>query len=402
MKVLIVAQYLDNIQDPQTYNSRFLTVADRLLENGHDVQIVTTDFIHSIKQHVTDVTAYKTASVTLLHEPGYPKNVCLQRFKSHYLLSKQLKAWLKTIEKPDVIYCAVPSLDFAYEAAKYARKAGIRFVLDIQDLWPEAFEMVLNIPVVGSLCFLPLRLRANAVYRAADHLLAVSNTYIDRAKTVNKKASSGAVFLGTDVTRFDSFRESDPVLSKEDNAVWLGYAGTLGHSYDLKTVMQAMAMINDHPRYADLRLIVMGDGPLREEFERFAADCVPDHAVFTGKLPYPQMVATLCRCDIAVNPIRKRSAGSIINKHGDYAAAGIPVINTQESPEYRALVEQYQMGINAECENAAEVAAALKTLLDDPQTAIAMGERAAQCARELFARETTYVRIVDAIECQEG
>lgn len=58
------------------------------------------------------------------------------------------------------------------------------------------------------------------------------------------------------------------------------------------------------------------------------------------------MVGLLCSCDIAVNPIKKGSAGSIINKVGDYAAAGIPVVNTQENLEYKNILEEYNAGIN--------------------------------------------------------
>ena len=152
-------EYLDNIQAPDTYNSRFLTVADLLVAKGHEVSIVTTDFVHSLKQHINGVNSYKSCPLTALHEPGYPKNVCLKRFYSHYVLSKKLKKWLATVEKPDVIYCAIPSIDFALEAARYADRNGVKFVVDIQDLWPEAFELV--VPVVGKLMFMPLKWRVN-------------------------------------------------------------------------------------------------------------------------------------------------------------------------------------------------------------------------------------------------
>ena len=398
MKVMIVAEYLDNIQDPRTYNSRFLSIADRLTARGHTVRIVTTDFIHSMKQHVSGVTAYNDCEVITLHEPGYPKNVCLKRFYSHRVLSKNLKKWLATADKPDVIYCAVPSLDFAYEAARYARRNGIRFVLDIQDLWPEAFEMVLKIPVVTKLLFTPLRRRADAIYRMADRLVAVSETYIQRAKRVAPADTEGTVvFLGTDLTRFDACREEAPALEKEDGEIRLGYIGTLGHSYDLKTVMEAMALLKDEPYYDRLRLVVAGDGPLRAEFEAYAKQ--KEVAVrFLGMLPYPQMVATLCTCDVAVNPIVKGAAGSIINKHGDYAAAGIPVINTQECEEYRRLVETYTMGINCACEDARDVASALSRLAVSTELRADMGKNARACAQEKFHRGHTYQQLIDAIE----
>ena len=40
-------------------------------------------------------------------------------------------------------------------------------------------------------------------------------------------------------------------------------------------------------------------------------------------MSYEDMVQTLVQCDIAVNPIIKGAAQSIINKVGDYAAAGL-------------------------------------------------------------------------------
>lgn len=397
MNVLIVAEYLDNIQDPKTYNSRFFTVADCLMACGHSVRIVTTNFIHGTKQHVTGVTSYKNCELVALPEPGYPKNICLKRFYSHFVLSQNLKGWLKTIEKPDLIYCAVPSLDFAYEAAKYAKKERIRFVLDIQDLWPEAFEMVVNIPIISKLCFLPFRIRANKTYSAADQIVAVSQTYANRALQVNKKCKSACVvYLGTNLEQFDSYKSEAPALKKDTGDIWLGYVGTLGRSYDLKTVIDSMLLLRDKPYYKKLKLMVAGDGPLRQVFENYATKNNV-HACFTGRLPYPQMVSTLCQCDIAVNPIRRNSAGSIINKHADYAAAGIPVINSQESPEYRKLVDDYGMGLNCKCENAADMAEKLSLLIETEGLIYKMGFQARRCAQERFDRSTGYATIMKTI-----
>lgn len=72
------------------------------------------------------------------------------------------------------------------------------------------------------------------------------------------------------------------------------------------------------------------------------------------------MTGILCACDIAVNPIKAKSAGSIINKVADYAAAGLPVINTQECEEYRNLVENYKIGFNCENNNANDLAEKLR------------------------------------------
>lgn len=52
---------------------------------------------------------------------------------------------------------------------------------------------------------------------------------------------------------------------------------------------------------------------------------------------------------------------------GDYALSGLPVINTQECPEYRQLIDDYGCGINCECGNTEDVAAAIVKLVESPE-----------------------------------
>ena len=397
MNILIVAEYLGDIKNPDTFNSRFLTVADMLRVEGHDVRIVTTDFIHHLKEHTEGVSEYKDCELITLHEPGYKKNVSLKRFFSHYVLSKQLKKWLRNIKKPDVIYCAVPSLDFAYEAARYAEINDIKFVLDIQDLWPEAFEMVFNIPIISKVIFAPLRSKANYIYSVADEIVAVSQTYVDRALKNNKKCKKGqAVFLGTDLSKFDEYKKQCSHFIKNENEIWLTYIGTLGHSYDLKLVMDAMSHLKKEDFYSKLKFVVMGDGPLKEEFEKYAKKKELNIS-FLGMLAYPEMVSTLCKADIVVNPIKKNSAGTIINKHADYAASGIAVINTQENEEYCELVERYRMGFNCNNGNAADIAEKIAILIKDASLRNTMGKNARSCAVDNFDRRQAYQEILRVI-----
>jgi glycosyltransferase involved in cell wall biosynthesis len=98
-----------------------------------------------------------------------------------------------------------------------------------------------------------------------------------------------------------------------------------------------------------------------------------------------------------VNPIVKKSAGSIINKVGDYAAAGLAVINTQESLEYRNLLEKYNCGINCENGNCEDVAKAIEWMIDHPLERIAMGKQARKMAEDLFDRDKSYQNIQDYV-----
>ncbi len=109
------------------------------------------------------------------------------------------------------------------------------------------------------------------------------------------------------------------------------------------------------------------------------------------------MVWLMSRCDIAVCPIVKGAAQSIINKHMDYAMAGLPVVNTQECAEYRTLLDSYRCGINCNCGDPDDVCRAIKRLITDVDLRKKMGANSRRMGEELFDRQNAYGKISDIV-----
>lgn len=391
MRILVIEHFAGNLDGKD--NDRFVYLCKMLAVNpDNKVELITSSFNHEkkCKKEIINVSLYDF-KITLLDEPGYKKNVCLKRFYSHYKFGKVLKKYLRDIsDKPDVIYCGIPSLSCASIAAKYGKKHKIRFIIDVQDLWPEAFKLVLHIPILSDLIFTPFTLLANKSYRSADAIIGVSETYTKRAlKSSKKGVDSEVVYLGTDRKEFDKNNTSnEKYLSLiKEGVVNIAYCGTLGSSYDLSCVIEAIKSLY---RIFNIQFIVMGDGPRKKEFEDKSKN-IP--VIYTGRLPYAEMCGLLKKCDIAVNPIAKGAAQSIINKHMDYAMAGLPVINTQECEEYRNLLEKYKAGINCRCECIEDVVSALQLLLDDIDLRKSMGANSRKMGEECFDRQFIYRKI---------
>lgn len=393
MKVLMVCHFTD--LPSGIGNGRFTYLANLFVENGHEVELLTTDYAHARKAYrkYDGKSSYK---VTLLHEPAYKKNVCLKRFYSHWVFSKNIKKYLATIEKPDVIYCSVPSIDVGYEVAKYVMKNKIKFVIDVQDLWPEAFKLVFNVPFLSDIVFANMTRKINYVYRCADKVIAVSDTYRDRALKVNHKDKEGlSVYLGTDLTDlYTKLEQQACTYIKPENEFWIGYLGTLGSSYDIETCLYAMKAVQKNCPNA--KLILLGDGPLEDKFKKLAKQLQVD-ARFLGRRPYIEAMKILQQCDIALNPLHKNATQSIINKVGDYAALGLPVVNSLENQEYRNLLDQYQAGINIECEDANQMAEVIKKTIDDENMCLSMSKDSRFMAENYFAREKNYQKILEYI-----
>jgi glycosyltransferase involved in cell wall biosynthesis len=396
-KVILITNYWHF--EVEKASSRYRTLAQMLSENGNKLEVVTSSFYHATKRHRDYNEAFLNSfdyKVTLLYEPGYRKNISLQRLKSHKIFAKSVMNYLKKSEKPDVIFLVVPSLDVADSVSAYARKNKIPLIVDIQDLWPEAFKMALNIPIISDMLFAPMLCKANRIYKRADRIVAVSDTYVQRGLKVNKNDNKGLyVYIGSDLN-YVSEKLKLNHIEKPNSEFWITYIGALGHSYDIKLVIDSLKILNDEG-ISNIVFNVMGSGVLADEFKRYGKS-KGINANFMGQTEYGKMMAVLKASDLAVNPIIGTSVSSIINKVADYAAVGIPVINTQHSVEYINLIKQYNAGINCESGNAREVAFAIRTLYENRDLRNEMKGNALKMGKDKFDRNITYKKIVGLIE----
>ena len=394
-KILFVINYL--ILDDEGGNSRFMYLANKLVETGeYEVEIVTSKFFHAKKRfRDNDFVSYRNGKIRVkfVHELGYKKNISLKRIFSNRIFAKSVQNYLNNIsdeEQPDLIYFSVPSLEYGVNLIKFAKQNKIPTIVDIQDIWPEAFEMVSPLPGwINKIIFYQFNKMSTFIYQNTDKVFAVSNTYAKIADQYREKRDSTIVYLGSDFTRFDSYFKKD----RKDNVIKFVYLGTLGHSYDLDTVLQALKLLKETNRNMKFEFHILGSGPLENELRRISVILgLSSEVVFHGRLPYSEMVKMLGKFDIAFNPIRDGAAQSIINKVGDYAAAGLPVINTQQNEEYRDLVESYNIGINT-TNNPEKVLNAILEMIMDIDRLDTYSKNNRALGESLFNRKVTYNKL---------
>lgn len=391
-KIVIIGQFIE--ENATGSNSRFAYLAE-LFSVEYDTHLLTSSFHHSGKRQKEESPSTGSYHLGYIYEPGYRKNVSLRRLYSHKVFGKSLRKKLKELGKIDLIYCAIPSIDAAWDSLTYAKDNDIPFVLDVQDLWPEAFQMVIPNEKLSRALFSFMSKKANFIYEMADYVVAVSETYINRANSCRKSNEGAAVYLGTDKTTFDVLlKENQPF--KAAGEFWVTYVGTLGHSYDIQVVIDAMHLLKER-NYNNIAFHIIGDGPLKERFMNYAIS-KNVNAIFHGRLSYPKAVGYLGVSDVAVNPIVPKSPASIINKHGDYAMAGLPVVSTQNSAEYINLLRQYNAGITCTDKNPVHVADAIEHYYLNPEKAVLHGRNSRRMGEELFDRETTYKEILAKID----
>lgn len=382
--------------------SRFRYIGDYLSDAGYQVDLITTTFQHWEKAQ-RDIDAIKKEKykfrLKFIYEPGYKKNIDFRRIRSHRIAAKNLAKLLEEEGNYDLIYCEIPPNDVALAAAEYAKKKGIPFVPDVNDLWPEAMRMVVDIPVISDILFYPLLRDAEKVYSLVSGIIGTSDEYRDRPlKNQKLDVPKKTVYVGNEIAEFDKgVEEFGPKILKPQGEFWVSYAGTIGTSYDIRTMVLAAKELLDRDM-EQIKFKILGGGPLKDELEKLAKEQGCCNVEFVGYAPYPKMAAYLAKSDILINSFVKKAPQSIVTKIGDYLAAGKPMINTCMSPEFRQKVEKDGFGINILPEDVKILTDGILDLYKDEEGRKRMGERARNIAQEQFDRPQSYKKIIELIE----
>ncbi|HCR82995.1 MAG TPA: glycosyltransferase WbuB, partial [Lachnospiraceae bacterium] len=277
--------------------TRFRYLCDFLTEAGYRVDLITTTFQHWEKAQ-RDIEKIRKSDyrfgLKFIYEPGYKRNVDIKRIRSHRIAAKNLTALLEREGDYDLLYAEIPPNDVALACGEFAKKKGIPFVADVNDLWPEAMRMVLDIPVISSILFYPLQRDAEKVYSLVSGVIGTSDEYRDRPFENQKRdVPKATVYVGNELSVFDSGAEkTSGDIVKPEEEFWVTYAGTIGTSYDIRTMLLAAEELAKRGK-ENIKIKILGGGPLKDELEALARDKKINNAEFVGYAPYDKMAAYL-------------------------------------------------------------------------------------------------------------
>lgn len=388
---------------------RLYFLADLFSRHGWEVELITSRFHHWTKSFRPKEACYdkEHLKVVLCDELGYEKNIQVKRILSHRILAHNILNYLKR-ETYDIVYCHIPDNHLAALVGTYAKARGIPFIVDIEDLWPEAMRMVFHVPVISDILFYPFAHDARIAFCAASAVIGSSDEYRDHPKKYGITIPEAlTVYVGNDLARFTAgVRQYADTIKKTPGEFWVTYAGTLGQSYDIATLVRAAQQIKE-TGIEDVAFKILGDGPNRTALTELAGQA-PCNVEFLGYQPYEKMAAFLTKSDINVNSLVTKAPQGFVSKIGDYLASGKPMINTGSNGEFRRAVEREGWGVNVPAENADLLSQTILKLKANPAQCLAMGKKARAVAEEKYDRKKSYLEIVkladrclEKAHCQE-
>jgi len=283
-----------------------------------------------------------------------------------------------------------------------ARRHSIPLIVEVNELVGDArIRAQPFLSRVAAWCDRTLFARADVVVVVSPHLKRrISELGVDSGKilVLPNAVDSEALDYGTDA---EAIRVGMGLSGK----TVIGFVGWLVHWHSLDTFLDAFADLAKTNR--NLALMLVGDGPLREEIETQAREAgISERLVITGAVPHADVAQRIAAMDIAVIPHSNEYRSPI--KLFEYMAQGKAVVAPGTEP-IRMVLRDGENGVVFEPGDSTGLEAGLVRLIGDRELRAKMGKAARtdvastytweQNARAVLAALPTVSRDSVAEEC---
>ncbi len=191
---------------------------------------------------------------------------------------------------------------------------------------------------------------------------------------------------GIDETHFTP--DATPFPEFADDRQNILYVGRFDPRNGLDTMLHAFTLVR-RARGDTVRLIVVGDGPLRSYYQRMVPRDVAPSIVWAGRVNWdrPRYFAS---ADLLCTPCERASFGMVLL---EAMSCGLPVVASRNSG-FQLVMEHQKHGLMVDdAEDAGGFARAIEQLLDRPDDMVRMGCAGRQAAVERFSWTSVGARL---------
>lgn len=185
-----------------------------------------------------------------------------------------------------------------------------------------------------------------------------------------------------------------PDASDKHRAPTLGYVGGVSADRGSQLTLEALSLLKASGLEVGFECV----GPATAEHAEELAAQVARSALrgfrAYGRMPASEAWRVMARCHIGLAVLKPlpNFVESFPTKMFEYMAMGLPVI-VSDAPLYRGVVESAGCGLCVDPDDARALADAIRTLVEDPAEATAMGRRGQQAVRERYNWDSEFEKL---------
>jgi glycosyltransferase involved in cell wall biosynthesis len=373
-------------------------LADVCVSRDHEVSFFTSSFAHHKKKNRVDITTIQKLqsgiNLHLLFSGSYSTNLSLQRLKHHYRCGKEFIKHSKTLDKPDVIFCAYPDIFLSNEVINYGLKNNIPVVIDIRDLWPDIF-LHQNAIFIKKILFKPLVVILDfftkKIFQNATALTGITPSFLNWAQEkVKRKSRKNDCFFPLAYPMKE--KKSDIVfweklLAERISSKIVCFFGNLGQQFDFQDIFK---FSNQHNEYT---FVICGSGDRLSEYRKKYAS---ERVIFPGWIDHEKILGLMQLSKAAIAPYKNSFdfQMSIPNKIVEYIYGGVPIVTSLDG-DVKNLIEKKSLGFYYKQGDLLELKNALEACSDNIE---GIKLKAKKVCKELFDFDKTYNELAKKLE----
>ncbi|MGD1805452.1 glycosyltransferase [Dapis sp. BLCC M126] len=346
MKIAIIASGFLPVLDGVTVSGYYRV--QKLSQLGHQVLLFCPDYspLAHLYPNWKDYIGNIFPGIQVINLPSTPfldfeRNV---GFNTYQIVRRELEKF-----QPEIIHVDEPErLFFAFfrlAGIEFARQNNIPCVCTFRTNFLEYFEDFLPLPKgINLMLQLIFQKSFVSIYNKYDLTLVSSTITYQKIVSMGIKNAMYVNFHGFDIEKFQSatittnFWESNYQIPNLANKVKIVFLGRLTEDKGWKFTLDAFVRLQQLINIENIAIIIVGDGPMREEISNRLAQ-VTNHVYLLGRIPPENVPNILKNSDFHVTASEKETRGLTVL---EAFAAGIPVV----APEAGGVTENIQDGRN--------------------------------------------------------
>lgn len=376
---------------------RMTKFCDALIAAGHKVTWWTSDWSHQKlaprDESLVEIAKHRSIDLRMIHAVGYHKNISIKRFRHHSQFARSLIKHLDSEVTPDLIWVCFPTVPVTVRVSRWAAKNDVSVVFDIRDISPDIFVKHAPAPIrplIHKMCQ-PIRAAIGKSFSAANGLVGVSQGYLDWATGLAEKY--GAVPEKSRVLPLGYKKESYPQTEDLEKfkvelersgfvdscSVRMVYAGGLGTSYDLTTIIKAVDLAVSRGFKGVLAIAAGGRGA--EDIYELAKKS--QGVICFGWLTPDKLQLLLRSCNVGMMAYSAKATQGLPNKIYEYLAHELVILNSLQG-EAEELVANNGLGFNYKSGDYNHLADIILRLEAEGSTLQDMSRRSGELFRSQF------------------
>lgn len=403
MKVALLTQYFD--PEPMT---RLRGLTRRLVSSGHSVQVLTAipnwpfgRFYDGYRRSAVQEERRLGARVVRTYVWPYRGASTWKRVLNYGSFALSALIGARRLDPFDVLYAYHPPLTISWPAHLISQRHRVPFIYDVQDIWPEA-GMAAHAIKPGFL-YCMVAAWARWAYAQASHITVIARDFADIL--IRQGVPPGKISVipnwADDEIYYPQLGDAQrDALGLSDRSFVVMYAGNMGSTHGLDTVLEAADRLKEHP---EITFLFAGTGPEHENALALKQRLKLHNVRFLGYVQPDAMPRLLAVADLMLIHLRRTASGavSLPSRMLAYMACARPMLVASEGAP-RHLVEETGCGLACEPENPAAIADSILSLVSQPERLRQMGINGRNHYVAEFCEEVVTGRLIGLIQDVAG